>query len=184
MVDGGVGVGVAVAAGDGADEGAGGFRQDHGNGAVCDERELSGGEYGAEDVDVGQHGRVDQHRVLRDIALDAWDAVYGGDRDGSDDDVGGGEFALLADGADQPVLFCGGERDAERDDPGGAVAVEHVSRFGYRDRVVIDGDNSLVGYVTGFMFREGGVVLVEVCWMANGDSKESRIEEWRLTLHA
>jgi hypothetical protein len=55
------------------------------------------------------------------------------------------------------------------------------SFFKFRDRVIIDGDADLVGVVTGFVFREGGVTLIEVCWMHNGDSKESRIEEWRLT---
>jgi hypothetical protein len=104
-----------------SDEGSGGLGQDHGIDAERDERELLGGELGSEDADVGQHGRVDQHWVLRDIAEHAGDAVYGGDWDGADDDACGGEFALLADGADQPILFHRGEFDAGDHDPGGAV---------------------------------------------------------------
>jgi hypothetical protein len=47
--------------------------------------------------------------------------VYGGDWDGADDDAGGGDFALLAGRADQPVLFRRGECDAGDHDQGGAV---------------------------------------------------------------
>jgi hypothetical protein len=58
--------------------------------------------------------------------------------------------------------------------------VNHVSEFAFRDRLIIDGDESLVGVVTGIMFREG-MVYVELCWMSSGEAKESRIEEWRLS---
>ena len=55
------------------------------------------------------------------------------------------------------------------------------SEFNYRDRVIIDGGADLVAVVTGFFFRETGV-FVEICWFANGDAKEARIEDWRLKL--
>jgi hypothetical protein len=54
------------------------------------------------------------------------------------------------------------------------------SEFSFRDRVIIDGDSSLVVVVTGVYVRDGGAVLTEVCWISNGDAKEARIEEWRL----
>jgi hypothetical protein len=53
------------------------------------------------------------------------------------------------------------------------------SRFDYADRVIIDGDDSLVGRVTGFFFR-GPVTLIEVSWIHNGDARFQNIEEWRL----
>jgi hypothetical protein len=56
------------------------------------------------------------------------------------------------------------------------------SAFDFRDRVTIDGDGSLIATVTGFFFREG-MLLVECCWLANGDSRQANIEEWRLTLY-
>ncbi len=48
--------------------------------------------------------------------------MHGGDWDGADEHIGGGEFALLADGADQPILFHRGEFDAGDYDSGGAVS--------------------------------------------------------------
>ena len=49
------------------------------------------------------------------------------------------------------------------------------------DRVHIDGDKSLTATVTALMYRTGGLVMCEVAWISNGDSKAPNIEPWRLT---
>ncbi len=53
------------------------------------------------------------------------------------------------------------------------------SKFNFRNRVIIDGDASLVAVVTGFFFREG-CLLIEVSWIDDGKSSYERIEDWRL----
>jgi hypothetical protein len=54
------------------------------------------------------------------------------------------------------------------------------SRWNFRDRVWLDGDESIIGIVTAFQFRETRNPIVEVSWMHNGDAKAAWFEEWRL----
>ena len=54
------------------------------------------------------------------------------------------------------------------------------SEWAFRDRVWIDGEGSIVGFVTGILFRETRDPVVEVSWMHNGDAKVAWFEEWRL----
>jgi hypothetical protein len=55
-----------------------------------------------------------------------------------------------------------------------------ISNWDFRDRVLIDGDASIVGVVTAFMFRAPNPSLVEVSWVHNGEAKAAWFEEWRL----
>jgi len=50
------------------------------------------------------------------------------------------------------------------------------------ERVVIDGDRSLVATATGFQFRLERAPLVEVQYIHNGEGKSLWVEEWRLSL--
>ncbi len=54
------------------------------------------------------------------------------------------------------------------------------TRFVFGCRVVIDGDQSLVGCVTAFMWRPAGR-LVEVSWVHNGALNTEWIDEFRLS---
>lgn len=53
------------------------------------------------------------------------------------------------------------------------------SKWKYRDRVIIDGDTSIIGVVTGFQFRIG-YLIVEVSWVHDGAAQTAWLEEWRL----
>lgn len=53
------------------------------------------------------------------------------------------------------------------------------SPFAIRDKVYIDGDESLVGYVTAVVWREEKPV-VEVSWVSDC-AKTAWFEIWRLT---
>jgi len=53
------------------------------------------------------------------------------------------------------------------------------SKFRRGDRVVLDGDRSLIMTVTAHTFREH-FETVECSYVHNGDSKCAWIEEWRL----
>ncbi len=52
--------------------------------------------------------------------------------------------------------------------------------FDFGDRVYVDGDSSIKGTVTAFIFRAGSV-LVEVSWMHSGKAENERFEDYRLT---
>ena len=58
------------------------------------------------------------------------------------------------------------------------------SKFALRDRVLIDGDDSLRGTVTGFRFHDVCGALIEVAWVHNGDHRTAWVEEWRVSLGA
>lgn len=61
--------------------------------------------------------------------------------------------------------------------------MKFASIWSFRDRVLIDGDTSIVGLVTAFQFRgDRGEPIVEVSWVHNGDVKTAWFEEWRLKL--
>lgn len=60
--------------------------------------------------------------------------------------------------------------------------MQFESRFKFDDRVTIDGDDSIVGTITGFCFRTTRSPTAEVSWFHNGDAKTGWIEESRLTL--
>lgn len=54
--------------------------------------------------------------------------------------------------------------------------------YTFGDRVIIDGDASIVGRITAAQFREfGNYALLEVSYVHNGECKTSWIEAWRLT---
>jgi hypothetical protein len=55
------------------------------------------------------------------------------------------------------------------------------SRLALRDKVVIDGDESVTGYVTGFLWRDVRGPVVEVSYFHGGAAIEKWIEEWRIT---
>jgi hypothetical protein len=50
----------------------------------------------------------------------------------------------------------------------------------FRERVIIDGDTSVVGVITGVQFRMIREPLYEVSYMHNGISQAPWVEEWRL----
>ncbi len=59
------------------------------------------------------------------------------------------------------------------------------SRFSLRDKVFIDGDESIEATVSCIEFRIGGLpyaVRYECVWFHNGDMKYYVIDEYRLTL--
>lgn len=53
------------------------------------------------------------------------------------------------------------------------------SRFSLGERVIIDGDPSMVVRVTGYLWRS--VCQIEVSWVHCGSINTSWIEEWRLS---
>lgn len=55
------------------------------------------------------------------------------------------------------------------------------TRWHFRDQVIVDGDDSIIGIVTAFQFREGRLPVVAISYFFAGDAKEVWIEEWRLT---
>jgi hypothetical protein len=59
--------------------------------------------------------------------------------------------------------------------------VKLESRFGFGDRVIIDGDRSLVARVISFTFRSH-CAQVEVGWVHNGAAQTASVDEWRLQL--
>jgi hypothetical protein len=57
-----------------------------------------------------------------------------------------------------------------------------TSQWAMRDVVIIDGDDSLRGRITGFQFRDSrSNPLVAVSYVHNGAAYEVWIEEWRLS---
>lgn len=62
---------------------------------------------------------------------------------------------------------------------GDATRIVHETRFDFKDRVIIDGDDSVIGVVTGFAFTLGRYT-VEVKWLHNGGAHETWFDEWRL----
>jgi hypothetical protein len=50
-----------------------------------------------------------------------------------------------------------------------------------RDRVHIDGCQSLVGVITAVQWRCPEIINYEVSWVGNGESKHDVIEGWRLS---
>ena len=58
--------------------------------------------------------------------------------------------------------------------------MQFTSIWTFRDRVYLDGDQSIIGMVTGFQFRGDREPIVEVSWVHNGDAKIAWFEEWRL----
>ena len=62
--------------------------------------------------------------------------------------------------------------------------VDFSSPFRLGDKVHIDGDQDLVGMVTGVLFRESGME-VEVGWLHAGDSKSVWFQPMRVkSIHA
>lgn len=55
------------------------------------------------------------------------------------------------------------------------------SKFDIGDRVVIDGDRSMVVTVVAVEFRYGPHVKVEVQWMYDGNSQSAWMDEFRLS---
>jgi hypothetical protein len=60
--------------------------------------------------------------------------------------------------------------------------VKITTLFDIGNRVTIDGDASLVGTVSGFLWRKPRGMLVEIAWIHSGSSHEVWIDEWRLEL--
>lgn len=56
------------------------------------------------------------------------------------------------------------------------------TKFGFRDKVAIDGDPSLKGFVTAFQCRETREPICEVSYVHNGAAVAGWFEEWRLEL--
>lgn len=56
----------------------------------------------------------------------------------------------------------------------------HRTKFNLQDRVHIDQDKSLVGYITGITLRGNDFANYEVSYFHNGGSYSPVIEEWRL----
>lgn len=56
-----------------------------------------------------------------------------------------------------------------------------TSEFKLGDRVLIDGDASIVAVVTAYAWR-GERAELEICWFHNGGQQSLWIGEWRLTL--
>lgn len=54
-----------------------------------------------------------------------------------------------------------------------------LSRWKFRDLVIIDGDGSLIANVTGFCFEEGRET-VRLSWFTDGNAKEAWFDTWRL----
>lgn len=55
------------------------------------------------------------------------------------------------------------------------------SKYSIQDRVIIDADRHLAGYITAVQFRQTRGPLYGVSYVHNGDAKEAWIEEWRLS---
>lgn len=55
-----------------------------------------------------------------------------------------------------------------------------TSDFDIRDRVVIDGDTSLIGTITAVQFRLTREPVYEVSFIHNGQAQSPWIEGWRL----
>lgn len=55
------------------------------------------------------------------------------------------------------------------------------SPFAFQQEVIIDGDASIRGVVTGMQFRMTREPLVEVSYFHNGDAKAAWVEVWRLS---
>lgn len=56
-----------------------------------------------------------------------------------------------------------------------------VSKYSPKDRVYIDGCNSLVAVITAVQWRNENHVNYEVSWFIDGDARWEFIEEWRLS---
>lgn len=55
------------------------------------------------------------------------------------------------------------------------------SPFTFGERVIIDGDTSLVARVTKFSFSHPDICEIMVSWVHNGAISESWISNWRLS---
>lgn len=54
------------------------------------------------------------------------------------------------------------------------------TKFQIQDKIYIDADTSITGYVTGIMWAANGIEI-RVAYIHNGDSKSHWIEEWRIS---
>lgn len=61
------------------------------------------------------------------------------------------------------------------------MATTYKSRFGFGDKVILDGDKSLVAVVIAILWRSSQC-QIEVAWIHAGDAKSSYVDEWRLSL--
>lgn len=59
--------------------------------------------------------------------------------------------------------------------------MDFVTVFDFGDRVVIDGDHSLVCRVLAFTFRHDRGCVVEVSWVHNGVVNSDWVDSWRLS---
>lgn len=61
----------------------------------------------------------------------------------------------------------------------------YKTRFAVRDRVMIDEDASLIGFVTGIMIRDPArEPMYEVSWIQNGTVQQAMIDEYRISRSA
>jgi hypothetical protein len=56
------------------------------------------------------------------------------------------------------------------------------SEFAFRDRVLIDGDQSIIGVVSGFAWSTEEGYTVKVSWMHAGAAQVAWFDSWRLEL--
>jgi hypothetical protein len=61
------------------------------------------------------------------------------------------------------------------------MSATYTGAFALRDKVSIDNDDSIVGYVTGVQFRSVREPLYEISYMNAGGQQTPWIEEFRLT---
>lgn len=57
---------------------------------------------------------------------------------------------------------------------------EYFSPYRVGNKVLIDGDRSIVGVVTALLWR-AGFHQVEVCWFSGGAHQSFWFDHWRLT---
>ena len=58
--------------------------------------------------------------------------------------------------------------------------MEFESEFSFGQRVCVDQDRDLVGFVTGFLWKDSDGHSVEVSWMHNGAAHTGWFQPWRL----
>jgi len=58
--------------------------------------------------------------------------------------------------------------------------VKNDCAFSLAEKVIIDGDKSIIGVVTAVTFRTTGTTI-EVGWIHNGQANSGWFEEWRLS---
>lgn len=54
------------------------------------------------------------------------------------------------------------------------------SPFTFGDRVILDGDSSLIARVTAVLFRYE-YCQIEIAWLHNGSSYSAYVDNWRLS---